>query len=119
MTTTVISDSNQINPEAPTLEVAAAPTVKAEVERVNLMLDSETLSWLDQESKRVNTEHAGQLNRSVIIRGLIGGFRKANGNLGTCGNEYALKNAVARWLRTAAAAQHAAAKPQAERSGKR
>ena len=67
-------------------------------ERINILLGAEDVAFLDAEVRRIGP----QLNRSAILRGLIGGFMRGGANFGSARDEQGIEVAVFRWLQLAA-----------------
>lgn len=53
------------------------PKPARELERVNVMLDAETLDWLDQAGGVMNATGGERLNRSALLRGFVTAARLA------------------------------------------
>jgi hypothetical protein len=67
-------------------------------ERVNVILDRNLLMWLETTALKIREESGASLNRSQLIRAIVGAFADLNLRLRGCRTERDIREGLFRYL---------------------
>jgi hypothetical protein len=68
------------------------------LERVNVILDRRLLMWLEKTAVRIREDTGAPVNRSELIRGIVGAFADLNLRLRGCRTENDIREGLFRYL---------------------
>jgi hypothetical protein len=67
-------------------------------ERVNVILDRNLLAWLEKTALKIREDNGATLNRSQLIRAIVGAFADLNLRLRGCRTEKDIREGLFRYL---------------------
>jgi hypothetical protein len=68
------------------------------LERVNVMLSRDVLLWLEKAASQIRENSGAKVNRSELIRGIVGGLMDWRLGLHDCRSEREIREGLCRYL---------------------
>lgn len=68
------------------------------LDRVNVVLDTETLDWLESKAAQIRERTGATINRSQLIRAVLCALADARLGLGSCRTEVEIRRDLAKYL---------------------
>ena len=68
--------------------------------RVNVMLSREVLEWLDAQTEHLRQNAGADVNRSALVRAIVGAFADNKLRFSGVRDEKAIRTGLSRWLQS-------------------